>query len=97
MVLSTILLSVISHGREEPEVFMDNFGEHLWRIVFGPNAGEPSILEVSLYRDGLLVVGPIPTLEHIRPFQRILWWVESDAIASIKAIKFFLGGGVIPG
>lgn len=64
-----------------------------WRLTFeGTSNGN----NIRIYRDGVLVGGPVPSLALIKPFQRVLWWVEGGAVAKFKSVKFYVGGAVEP-
>ncbi len=51
----------------------------------------------NIYRDEILVAGPIPAHFLIKPFQRILWWGEGGGIQTFYTMKYYIGGAVAPG
>jgi len=52
---------------------------------------------LRVYRAGVLLAGPLSTAGCVKPFQRVLWWGESGAIATFKQFKYYIGGAVVPG
>ena len=52
---------------------------------------------LRVYRAGVLLAGPISTTTAVKPFQRVLWWAESGAIATFKIFRYWLGGAMAPG
>lgn len=69
----------------------DNTVVTKFRIVV-TNSGQ-----VSFYREGVLVAGPqqLPTVT--KPFQRFLFWGEGGGTQTLNGVRFYIGGGVIPG
>jgi hypothetical protein len=53
--------------------------------------------DLRIYRNDALILGPISTQTKTKPFQRVLWWGESGALVTFRALRYYLGGAVIPG
>jgi hypothetical protein len=49
------------------------------------------------YRDGVLILGPLPYSDAVRSFQRFLWWGEGGGTQKMRGIRYYLGGAVAPG
>lgn len=52
---------------------------------------------LRVYRNDVLIAGPISTQTAVKPFQRVLWWCEAGALATFRVMRYYLGGAVIPG
>ena len=52
---------------------------------------------LRVYRNDVLIAGPISTQTAVKPFQRVLWWCEAGAIATFRVMRYYLGGAVVPG
>ena len=62
-----------------------------WRVTID------SARDWRVYRDVVLVAGPIATHFIVKPFQRILFWGEGGGTQSFYDMKYFIGGSVVPG
>jgi hypothetical protein len=80
-------------GASETDVATADNGDapHTWRYLFD------SSRNVSLYRDEVLVVGPIAASTITKPFQRVLWWGEGGGTQTYWGFRYYTGGAVIPG
>lgn len=65
--------------------------EHIWRYTFDASRN------VRLYRDEILVGGPILASTVTKPFQRVLWWGEGGGTQIYWGFRYFIGGAVVPG
>lgn len=63
----------------------------LWRITINGSR------VFNLYRNGILVLGPITIPVAGRPFQRVLFWGEGGGTTIYRKVAFWLGGAMAPG
>lgn len=67
-----------------------NAADIIWRVTYdGTN--------IRVYRAGALVIGPVAPVLYSKPSQQFQFWVESGAVAIYRALKYYLGGAVVPG
>lgn len=78
-------------GWTEQALGLDNSVLTLVRVVIDGSRN------VSLYRNGSLILGPVVAPIISKPFQRFLWWGEGGGTQEFRNKKFYIGGGVIPG
>jgi len=79
-------------GNQESEYpTASNSGDTTIRVTFDSNK------DLRVYRNAILLAGPLSTANCVKPFQRVLWWVETGAIGTFKALRYYLGGAVVPG
>ncbi len=52
---------------------------------------------LRLYRNDVLISGPHQLNPCVKPFQRVLWWGEGGGTQIFRALRYYLGGAVVPG
>jgi len=78
-------------NQEQTFATASNGTDTLVRITFDATKN------LRVYRAGTLVAGPLSTDNCVKPFQRVLWWAESGAVATFKIFRYYIGGAVVPG
>ena len=83
-------------GNPDPSVDVtvptaSNNADIKWRITFD------TLHQVHIYRDDLLVIGPVVVPIVVKPFQRVLWWAEGGVLTIWRAFRFYVGGAVPAG
>jgi hypothetical protein len=51
---------------------------------------------LNLYRNGLLIAGPLAVPAGSKPFQEVLWWGEEGGTQTVRALRYSIGGSFAP-
>lgn len=62
----------------------------LFRFTFDPNS------QARVYREGVLVIGPVTIGAVTQPFQRVLWYGEGGGTQTFNVLRYYSGGAVAP-
>jgi hypothetical protein len=68
-----------------------NAGDVRWRYLFKPDRN------IEVYRDEVLIIGPVPVSDPDKPFQRVLFWGEGGGTQIFREMMYWIGGAMVPG